>query len=164
LRIITVSDACRQKLKEMRFSNADIRVIHNGIGERREDSLTLNEKHRRLGLGADDSVIGAIGDYEPLKGHEYLIRAFAELAPAHPRAKLILIGSDAFEHAQRLKDLTRELGLQEKVKFTGYLPRAWEFMECFQVLVLPSVAFEGFGLVALEAMLYKVPVVGTRDC
>ncbi|MCX5681354.1 MAG: glycosyltransferase family 4 protein, partial [Candidatus Omnitrophica bacterium] len=46
--------------------------------------------------------------------------------------------------------------------FTGYLKNAWEYIECFDVLVLPSVAHEGFGLVLLEAMLYKKPVVGTK--
>ncbi len=47
---------------------------------------------RELGLGVEDVVVGTVGRLVPEKDHETLLRAFARLVPAHPQARLVVVG------------------------------------------------------------------------
>jgi L-malate glycosyltransferase len=160
--IITISHACAGQLERLRFHGIKINVIYNGISAVRTDKRALPEKRNILGIGENEIIIGVIGDYEELKGHESLMRAFLSLAGAYPQAKLVFIGSAGYAYSKYLRNLAKSLNIQGRVVFTGYLESAWEFIECFRVLVLPSIAYEGFGMVLLEAMLYKKPMIGTN--
>lgn len=159
--IISVSNSCARQIEITRYFNRRIKVIYNGILPERKDYLSLEEKRKILGIDSTWKVIGDIGDYEERKGHEYLIKAFVEVKKAFSKVKLLIIGSAAFPYAKVLERLIKELNLEEDVRLTGYLANAWEYIECFDVLVLPSVSFESFGMVLLEAMLYKKAVIGT---
>ncbi|MCX5712160.1 MAG: glycosyltransferase family 4 protein [Candidatus Omnitrophica bacterium] len=159
--IITISQAAADQLKNLRFPGRELKVIYNGIFVRRMDTKSLEEKRKNLGVQAGNEVIGVIGDYEKLKGHESLMRAFLLILEKYPQAKLVFIGSDAYEYSKYLKELALSLHLEGHVIFTGYLNNASEYIECFNMLILPSIAYEGFGMVLLEAMLYQKPVIGT---
>jgi glycosyltransferase involved in cell wall biosynthesis len=160
--IITISNACAVQLQNSRFQDRELKVIYNGISPVRTDRMSLKDKRNVLGIQEGVEIIGLIGDYEKLKGHEPLMRAFIEISRKYPQAKLVFIGSDTYEYSKYLKNLTKTLNIEDRVIFTGYLENAWEYIECFKVLVLPSIAYEGFGMVLLEAMLYKKPVIGTQ--
>lgn len=159
--IITVSASCAGQLESSRLEGAKIKIIYNGMDLERRDRYTLDEKFRNLGLDRSTRIIGTIGDYEERKGHEYLIRAMVKIKKAVPGTKLVMIGSSVFNHAKYLKKLVENLGLVQDVIMTGYLPEAWEYAQCFDVFVFPSINYESFGFVALEAMFYKKPVIGT---
>ena len=158
--IITVSNACAAQYESLRFQGRILKVIYNGISPKRVDSMPLKDKRKVLGVDDRSEIIGLIGDYEVLKGHESLVKAFALIADGYPQVKMVFIGSDAYDYAKDLKRLIKDLQLEGRIIFTGYLKNAQEYIECFKVLVLPSIAYEGFGIVLLEAMLYKKPVVG----
>lgn len=91
------------------------------------------------------------------KGLEYLIQAMTELP-----ARLWIIGTGPFE--TRLKQLTAHLQLRGKISFLGEIPEqdlAAYFHAC-DVFVLPSIAnSEMFGIVQLEAMACRKPVIST---
>jgi L-malate glycosyltransferase len=159
--IITISNACAIQLQDLRFHDRKLKVIYNGISAVRTDRMSLEDKRNTLGVEEGAEIIGLIGDYEELKGHESLMRAFLEISGKYPHAKLVFIGSDGYAYSKYLKSLTKTLNIDDRVIFTGYLENAWEYLECFKILVLPSIAYEGFGMVLLEAMLYKKPVIGT---
>ncbi|TWB41130.1 glycosyltransferase [Nitrospirillum pindoramense] len=102
-----------------------------------------------------------------VKGAEYLIRAFARLAPRHPGTHLDIIGDGPLR--QSLQQLAGTLGVGERVRFLGALPHAEVLarMRRAAMLVLPSVRtgsgrVEGLGMVVLEAAAAGVPVVGSR--
>ncbi len=161
--IITVSRACAQQIQETRFPRGkEIGFIYNGIAVDRQEHVLLDVKRKTLNLDAGSRVIGCIGHYEERKGHAYLIKAFHEIQQAAADLRLVIIGDPVCNHTLVLKKLVKELGLEQKVFLTGYLDAAWEYMECFDVFVFPSIAYESFGMVLLEAMLYKKPVIGTR--
>lgn len=60
-----------------------------------------------------------------------------------------------------LEGLGRELGLQDRMTFTGWVEPPWVARQRCDVLVMPS-RVEGFGLVAVEALLAGIPVVASR--
>lgn len=159
--IISVSQSCARQVESIRYFNKKIKLIYYGIETETVERLTLAEKRKVIGLNGRCKVIGCIGNYEKRKGHEYLIRAFSEVKKIIPDTTLVIIGSDASLDAKDLNRLVDELNLRSDIYLTGYLANARDFIECFDVFVLPSVAYESFGLVILEAMLYKKAVVGT---
>jgi glycosyltransferase involved in cell wall biosynthesis len=102
-----------------------------------------------------------VGRLEKVKGHTYLIDAFAHLKKEIRDARMILVGDGTLS-----KDLRRKvkgLRLEDSVEFTGEiahskLPRWFKMADVF---VMPSLS-EGFGICALEAMASGVPVIATR--
>lgn len=92
------------------------------------------------------------------KGHEELIQAMTQLAPAHPHVRLVIVGEGRDQ--PRLEARARELGIAERVVFTGFLDEptlAAVYRRC-AVFTMPSEG-EGFGLVYLEAMRAGKPCV-----
>jgi glycosyltransferase involved in cell wall biosynthesis len=76
----------------------------------------------RLGFAADDFIIGKIARLAPLKGHDDLLRAFAQLVAASPAARLLFVGDGPLR--SQLESRVRQLGLSSKVIFAGLVPPA----------------------------------------
>ena len=96
---------------------------------------------------------------EHYKGTDALICAVAQLRPTIPDTYLVVVG--AGDDLPRLRNLARDLGISESVKFLGGIPRE-EVAACYarcDIFALPSTG-EGFGLVFLEAMAFAKPVIG----
>jgi glycosyltransferase involved in cell wall biosynthesis len=104
--------------------------------------------------------IFALGRHVYYKGFDVLIKAMAMLPPD---VKLIL-GGEGPETA-RLKSLAADLGVSERVHFTGFVPqeRLPAYFQACEVFCLPAVSTaEAFGIVQVEAMTCGKPVVSTR--
>jgi len=76
-----------------------------------------------------------------------------------PKCKLMIVGRGELE--KQLKDLSRKLGVENKVIFTGFRKDIPQIMSCIDIFAFPSLC-EGFGLVLLEAMAAKKPIVATN--
>ncbi len=114
---------------------------------------------------APDHVPGArmlfVGRLAGIKGIPVLLRALAALAPAHPEARLVLVGDGP--ERREIEALAADLDVTDRVEFRGYLGQAEVASELARadVFVLPSFA-EGVPVVLMEAMASGVPVVATR--
>ena len=147
-RVIAVSEAVAEYL---RLRGISATVVANGLPETAPDP----EAARLLGVGPADFVVGGVGRLHRQKGWDVLCRA-ADLVRAEvPRAAFVVIGDGA--ERERLAG-SSECG---SVRFLGYRESAGSLVSGFDVLVIPS-RYEGFGLVAVEAMQAGVPVVATR--
>lgn len=99
------------------------------------------------------------------KGVEYLLRAFAEVVKEIP-AELVIVGEGP--EKERLMGLSSKSGLDGKAVFKGWVSQeilADLYSEC-NVFVLPAIIdskgdTEGLGVVLLEAMSYKKPVIAS---
>jgi glycosyltransferase involved in cell wall biosynthesis len=100
----------------------------------------------------------------PRKGIHHLVNAFAQISPACPEAKLVIVGREETKsYAARLKAQIRELNLDTKTQFIPEIPQQElaGLMGEACVFVLPSLS-EGLGRVALEAMAAGLPVIGSN--
>ena len=77
---------------------------------------------RQLGLAEKHFVIGKIGRIFRLKGHADLLRAFAQILPQVPHARLLFVGDGSLRG--QTENLARELGVADQVIFTGLVPPA----------------------------------------
>lgn len=109
----------------------------------------------------------AVGALKPRKGFHTLVAAMASLAPSE--AACVIVGVGGAEYARRLEDQVRAAKLEGRVSFRGRvsddeLDRLYAESDLF---VLPSehsgAAFEGLGLVYLEALMRGVPSIGCLD-
>jgi glycosyltransferase involved in cell wall biosynthesis len=157
--LVSVSADCAAKVSAS--CGRPVRVILNGAEDRGgpADPAALR---RELGVPRDAFVIGAIGGLESRKGFMTLVEAF-RLLPPGPLDRLVLIGAPAEDaEAGRLRDAAAEPFFAGRVLLAGYRERAWRFVSAFDVCALPSLRRESFGLLALDAMQARRPVVASR--
>lgn len=142
------------------FDEKSVQVVSNFIDFARFDrSLYDRDKARdKLGIVANQTVVGFAGRLDPCKGADVLIRAAALLCRESERFRFVIMG----EGSQRalLERLAGQLGLQEKVTFAGLCVNPAEVMIAFDVAVVPS-RREAFGIAAVELMRMRIPVVAS---
>ncbi len=108
----------------------------------------------------EEGLILYVGAITPNKGVEYLIKAMSEIQKEVKEAKLRVIG----EGSERKKLEKKAKELRIRVEFTGKLKpeQVRDEYGKAQVLVMPSIWMEQFGMVGIEAMATGLPVVGSN--
>ncbi len=158
---IGVCAALTDVLRDWGVDPARLHVMRNGVDLERFTPLPQVQARQVLGLSEAGQLLLSVGHLIDRKGHDLVIRALAALAPGHPQARLVVIGEGPERAA--LQALVSELGLHDKVRFTGALPQtklpAW--YSAADALVLAS-SREGWANVLLEAMACGTPVVASR--
>lgn len=152
-RVICVSERVREQVLEGTGPGCRTSVVYNGVDT---ELFSPGSEPASGGL-----MLLSVGNLIPIKGHEALIRAFASLAADFPDLTLDIIGRGPEQ--SRLQELTRKLGIDNRVRFLGVQSRqqvAAAMRRC-TVFVLPS-RYEGLGCVYLEAMSTGKPVIGCR--
>lgn len=154
--IIAVSNSVKDYLVKSGLAKKEqTLVIPNGI-----DFENLKFKIQNLKKsGNSASIIGAIGNLNRNKGHEYLIEAVAVIKKKYPLISLEIIGEGP-ERAN-LTAKIKVLELEHNVTLLGSKKDAYKYLKHWRACVLPSVS-EPFGIVILEAMAFGVPIVASR--
>jgi glycosyltransferase involved in cell wall biosynthesis len=164
-RILTDSEFSKKDI--VRYLHADpekIEVVYPAVDpafERVNDGARLEAIRSRYRL--DEEYIFYAGIYKPRKNHAGLLGAFRELLKSGVKAKLVIAGPLADGEAE-LRRLASELGVLEKVIFTGFVPDSdlQALYSAARVYACPSL-YEGFGFTVLEAMACGVPVVCSTE-
>lgn len=140
-----------------------VRIVHNGFDQAAhpqgepDRSATLRAE---FGLDARP-VIGLFGRLTPWKGQHILLAALARVADV----QALIVGGPLFgeaEHEAHLERLARDLGVSERVRFTGFRADVAELMAGVDIVVHASTQAEPFGRVVVEGMLAGRPVVAAR--
>lgn len=103
-------------------------------------------------------IVGTVGRLSPEKGHDLLLRAFAEVHARHPQGILLIAGAGPW--LKHLRGLTAELGIGKAVRFLGLRRDIETVLAALDVFVLPS-RTEGLPVALVEAALAGVPIVAT---
>jgi len=116
------------------------------------------------GDGADgDLTIGIVGRISPWKGQDVFLRAFARTFPEGGAQARIIGGALFGEESEgtALVELAAELGVADRVTFTGHVDDVAAELAALDVAVHASTIPEPFGQVVVEAMAAGVPIVAT---
>jgi glycosyltransferase involved in cell wall biosynthesis len=138
-------------------------VIHNGIEPIKIE--VGNSKKEDFGFKKDDIIITLVGRISRLKGHKWLLNTFHNHLKENSNIKLLFVGSPVVGQEYYLEEVEQLIisnAIQDKVTilpFTANLNSVWNITD---IAVMPSTEAESFGLVALEAMLAKKPVIGSN--
>ena len=168
-RVIAVSAAVARQLQTQHLVTPDkIRIIPNGIDLARfaqaRETARRDAFCARWQINPAHLLIGALGDLNPRKGPDDFLRAAAVVAAQRDDITFLWAGPDTSGNGAdlaRLKRLTQELGLTEKVRFLGWSDDTVNFYDALALFVSASHT-EAFGLTIVEAMAAGLPVVATR--
>jgi len=116
------------------------------------------------GLGEGEVAVGVIGRISKTKGQRMFLQALSPLLPQYPGLRLLVAGASDFEDPAEESEV-RALAAKEpgRISLTGRMVDSREFLDALDVLVVPSLWDEPFGLVAVEGMARRLPVVVTRS-
>lgn len=169
--ILAVSEYTMNNFKEI-CENAKIDVLYNCIDlEKYSHRITSQEREclrNKYGISEKDFVFIYSGRIDIYKGVLELIQAFKKLEQKN--TKLLIVGASWFdnenikdEYAHKLYDESEMV--KENIVFTGFIrpdemPIMYQIADC---LVVPSIWEEPFGVVALEGMASKLPLIVTNS-
>lgn len=128
-------------------------VIHNAIDL--SDAVTtaphLNLQDKKI------ITLGVIGRLDKAKGFRYAVKA-VKLLENHPDKKFILKIAGVGSKEPWLRDLIEELQIVDRIEFLGWIKDKKPFFDSIDIFLLPSQR-ETFGLVVLEAMKFRKPII-----
>lgn len=158
--VTTVSNSLKDDTNRLFNIRKEIEVVYNFIELYKYDDLhSANFDCQRKNIAKDNEyILTHISNYRPVKRAKDVVRVFAKVLEQIP-VKLILVGQGPELHAVR--ELSKELGVFEKILFLGNSTEVDKILCYADVFLLPSES-ESFGLSALEAMAAKTPVISSN--
>lgn len=134
------------------YNGMDCRTFADRVRQADGDAI-----RRQWGINEGLTFLN-VARYQSSKGQKNLIRAMPHVLDTLPKAHLLVVGWGPLEND--LRQLTRELGIADNVHITGRVPDIEDYYAAGDVFVFPSIR-ESFGIVLLEAMAAKLPIVAT---
>ncbi|NDA62692.1 MAG: N-acetyl-alpha-D-glucosaminyl L-malate synthase BshA [Chitinophagia bacterium] len=135
----------------------EIEVIYNFVDVNRFNKKPL-DAFRKVIAPDDEKIIIHASNFRKVKRTDEVIKVFARVRAALP-AKLLMVGDGPERHAAEA--LSRDLGVDEHVRFLGKQEQMEDILAVSDVFLLPS-EYESFGLAALEAMAARVVVISSN--
>ncbi len=162
--IITVSYSMKEHLISLGYPEEKINVVWNGCDVEKYKLENVNwdlvtKLRIKYGIKEDEKVVFFIGRLNWIKGVENLVLGFPEVLKDYPKTKLIILGKG--EEYQDIMELIKRFGIEDNVIVRSEFISEEERIAHYalsDVCVFPSFA-EPFGIVSLEAMCLKKPVV-----
>ena len=161
---IAISHAIKNFAVEIEDAPAEkITVVHYGDDSLWQSDSDIREARERLrtelGLPPDARILGMVCRLVEQKGIPYALDATRRVQDSCKNTHLVIAGDG--EKAVELRRLAKALGIAERAHWLGWREDAADLMAGFDILLMPSL-WEGFGLVLLEAMSRRVPVIASR--
>ncbi|MDK2586344.1 glycosyltransferase [Romboutsia sedimentorum] len=162
--IVTLSEMVKYDLIKNYDVNEDkLKVIYNACNKKAiKDNMSqdiFTEKEKEI-FSSSDNIIITAGRLSNQKGQWHLIRSFSKIIEKIPDAKLVILGTG--EKELYLRELIRELKLEQSVFLLGYKSNPYPYLNKSKLFVFSSL-FEGLGNILLEAMACEIPIIST-DC
>lgn len=159
--VVTISESSRQDVHRLfAIPLENISVIYPGVDAQFVPRPAGEIENFRTAHNLPARFVLHVGTLQPRKSIPTLIKAFARLEDS--RIELMLVGGRGWAFEEIFAQV-KNLGLEDRVRFTGYVPDdelpLW--YNAASVLVFPSV-YEGFGLPVTEAMACGTPVVAAN--
>lgn len=142
------------------LSPEKVTVIPNAVEAREIPQFDQHALRAELGLRPDRKVVMTGGRFEPQKAFPDLLNAFASVLKRLPETELLFVGDGPLR--KELESLTRTLGIDDSVHFTGWRTDMAHLMRISDVFALASL-WESFGIILAEANLMERPVVATAS-
>lgn len=121
---------------------------------------------REAGVGEGEVAVGVLGRISRTKGQRLFLEALLPLLEEFPALRLFVAGAADFEdpgEEEALRAMAAACPDPSRVVITGRMVESRPFLDALDVLVVPSLWDEPFGLVAVEGMARSLPVVVTRS-
>ncbi|KON31306.1 hypothetical protein AC477_04250 [miscellaneous Crenarchaeota group-1 archaeon SG8-32-1] len=163
--LIAVSKYTVNELTELYGINEKkIHVIYNGVDvEKFKPRSNRAELRREFGLEEDKKIILFVGRLYHRKGLEILLHSIPSVLKQVSNVKFVISGKGFKQKEASLRNLVKELGIEEHVTFLGYVPdeKLPHLYSTSDIFVLPAI-YENFPFAILEAQSTGLPVIATN--
>ncbi len=149
--------ACSNQTAKAMYGKKEYHILNNAIDTQRfQYSIDIREKIRCEFSLRDETVIGHIGRFMPVKNHRFILNVYKAIRNKQNKTKLMLVGDGSLR--VDTEDYARELGIVDDVIFTGVRSDVNELLQAMDCFLFPSL-YEGLGLVLVEAQTSGLPCV-----
>lgn len=163
-RYVGVSEYVSRRLHDTHHVSGDkVVTIYNGVSLDRFRARDAAEARQKLGVPLEVHVLCAVAMLIPEKGLQYLLQAVAILVhELGLNDVLLLIAGDGL-YGVDLEAISVDLDISDNVRFLGRRSDVHDIIAASDVVVVPSVWEEAFGLIIAEAMASGKPVIASRS-
>lgn len=143
-------------------SSGKVHILKNAINlEKFQFSQVRRDDTRAvLGISSDQMVVGQIGRFAFQKNQEFTLRVVAQLIKQGHDVVLLLIGDG--DDRSMLEQKSRELGVDNHVRFLGIRDDVADLLQAMDVMLFPS-RYEGLGMAAVESQATGCPVLASTE-
>lgn len=170
-RVIAISEYIKERFESNAKVYGKTEILYNCVDFQKFSckDIDVGKLKSEWNISSDDVVFFFSGRINKDKGVTELLEAFKMLSQKYSNVKLIIIGSAVFgskrknQYEEQVNRLAADM--KNKVVFTGYVEseRIPSIYQIADVAVVPSMWEEPFGVVALEIMAMKKPIIVTRS-
>ncbi len=157
-KIVCVSSLIEQVMLERFGLKGKTKIIYNPIDKERIEKLSMEPIPSEFAEKNCFRIV-TMGSLIPVKGYNRLIRSVSELIALGYEFELVIIGRGKLE--KELREVAHQLGIEKRVRFTGYLSNPFPIILSSDFYVCSSYA-EGFNTSISEAIILQKPVVSTN--
>ena len=157
--ITTVSPSLVEKLKGLGFTAG---LITNGVDTDLFRPMSGSDTRAELGIGNDEFIIGFSGSVERWYAIDDMIRALPDLIRYRPRTRLLVVGGSLFtDYRAELETLAKDLGIADRIIFTGTKPyhELPRYIACMDVCAIP-LSPPQWGEIALPNKFFEYSACG----
>lgn len=163
---IAISDCIKKNLLDLGVSEEKISIVPEGIDlseykPGKDTSLIRNE----FKIDGQMLTFGLIAIFVRWKGHDIFIDAAKKVFDFLPKSRAFIIGGGAGMgkvYKDELIELTKRMGIDDRIFFTGYRRNVADFIEMLDVVVHASTQPEPFGRIIIEGMAMGKPVIASK--
>ena len=167
--IIATSPQEQEHMRSLVSKQGRIAVIPCGTNINCFGSIDRNTGRAKIGIKPEDKLVIYAGRFDPRKGIETLVQAVAkDEVKRHENLRLMIIGGSTpgekdGRERERIGNIVEDLGIEDITIFAGRVQHEElaAYYAAADVCVVPS-HYEPFGLVAIEAMASRTPVVASK--
>ncbi len=163
--LIAVSKYTVDELTELYgIDEKKIHVIYNGVDVQKfKPRPDRTELRRDFGLEAEKKIVLFVGRLYHRKGLEILLRSIPPVLQEFSDVKFVISGKGFKEKEESLRNLAKQLDIEDHVTFMGYVPdeKLPNLYSASDIFVLPAI-YENFPFAILEAQATGLPVISTK--
>lgn len=162
-RYIGVSEFVSRRLKVTHHApDEKIVTIYNGVNTERFFPQDQNQARKQLNLPLNIPILCSVAMLIPEKGIQHLIEAVSILVKEMVIPEILTLVAGEGYYYQELIKLTKELGVNEQIQFLGRRSDIPTIIAASDIVVVPSIWDEAFGLIVIEAMASGRPVIASK--
>lgn len=166
-RVVASSEAVLSSLLGSGFQGDEIKVIYEGLDPQAFDPEGANG-NGKIEDNSELKYVGIVGRVVPEKGIADFIHAAYIINQSLPQTRFLIVGFGPDEFIDQMEGLTRSMGIEDKIEFTGFLQDVVKILHQLDVLVLATSDPEGgweeaCPNIILEGMATRTPLVASRS-
>ena len=159
--VVSITDQAQQQLlawlKLSKKQQEKFSVIDNGVNVAfYQNAKPLNKTDLVPEAKDNDVLVGMVGSFTKPKNHAKMVESLKYLPENY---KLVLVGEGPL--MEGIKSQAKDLGVDNRIFYLGFRKDVAEIMHTVDLLAIPSI-WEGFGLIAAEAMACGTPIVASN--